>query len=307
LAAAVVALERSRWLALAGGAVAAGSFAATGHTRVGSLSALSTAADAVHLLVVAAWGGGVVFLWLALRARRRAEPAPEPAATAALALRFSSVATVGVLAAGATGVFLGWDQVRTWHGLTSTTYGKLLLAKVACVAVVGAIGAYNHLRLLPALQQGKARAGLERLRSTARAEAVILVAVVAITSVLVLKTPAKTLAEGGPVERIIQLGEDVGSVQLVVAPAKAGFNQIHLYTFDPEGRPTELADTIDLELSLPSADLGPIERTATRAGPAHAQLNGRDLAVAGRWQITVRIRTDRFTEVSGTAEVPVAG
>jgi hypothetical protein len=29
--------------------------------------------------------------------------------------------------------------------------------------------------------------------------------------------------------------------------------------------------------------------------------------VAGRWQITVRIRIDRFTEASGTAEVPVAG
>jgi copper transport protein len=307
LAVAVAALERSRWLALAGAAVAAGSFAATGHTRVGSLSALGTLADAVHLLVVAAWGGGVVFLWLALRARRRAELAPEPADTAAIALRFSSVATVGVLAVGATGAFLGWDQVRSWHGLTSTTYGKLLLAKVACVAVIGAIGAYNHLRLLPALQQGKARAGLERLRSTARAEAIVLVAVVAITSVLVLKTPAKTLSEGGPVERIIQLGDDVGSVQLVVAPAKAGFNQIHLYTFDPEGRPTELADTIDLELSLPSADLGPIDRTATRAGPAHAQLNGSDLAVAGTWKITVRIRTDEFTEVSGTTEVPVAG
>ena len=77
--------------------------------------------------------------------------------------------------------------------------------------------------------------------------------------------------------------------------------------FDPEGRPTELADSIDLELSLPAAQLGPIARTATRAGPAHAQLNGDDLAVAGRWQITVRLRIDRFTEATGTAEVPVAG
>jgi copper transport protein len=307
LATASLALDRRRWLALAGAAVAAGSFAATGHTRVGSLAGLATAADAVHLLVVAAWGGGVVFLWLALRARRRSDPSPEPTETAAIALRFSSIATAGVVAAGATGAFLGWDQVRTWHGLTSTTYGKLLLAKVACVAVVGALGAYNHLRLLPALQQGKARAGLDRLRSAARAEAAVLVAVVALTGVLVVKTPAKTLAEGGPVERIIQLGDDVGSVQLVVAPATAGFNQIHLYTFDPEGRPTELADTIDLELSLPAAEIGPLERTATRAGPAHAQLNGSDLAVAGRWQITVRIRIDRFTEASGTAEVPVAG
>jgi copper transport protein len=130
--------------------------------------------------------------------------------------------------------------------------------------------------------------------------------VIALTSVLVLKTPGRSAEEGGPVERIIQLSGDAGSVQLVVAPARAGFNQLHLYTFDPEGRPTELADTVQLELSLPAADLGPIERTATRAGPAHAQLNGTDFAVAGTWRVTVRLQLDKFTEVSGVAEVPIA-
>jgi copper transport protein len=206
-----------------------------------------------------------------------------------------------------TGVLLAWREVRSVHALTSTTYGQLLIAKMAVVGVIAAIGTYNHLRLLPALQQGKARAALQRLHSTVRVEALLLVGVVGLTSVLVLKTPARTADEGGPVERVIQLSGEAGSVQLVVAPAQAGSNQIHLYTFDPEGRPVELADTIDLELSLPSAQIGPIARTATRAGPAHAQLNGDDLAVPGTWQITVRVRIDRFTEATGTAELPVAG
>jgi copper transport protein len=221
-------------------------------------------------------------------------------------MRFSSIATVGVVAAGVTGAFLGWNEVRSVHGLTSTTYGRLLLAQVAAGAVVAGLGADNHHRLLPAMQQGKANAALARMRSVARSEAVVLLAVVALTSVLVLKTPARTLEQGGPVEKIVQLSQGKGSVQLVVSPARAGFNQIHIYTFDPEGRPAELADTVELELSLPSADIGPLVRTATRAGPAHAQLDGSDLAVAGRWQITVRIRIDRFTEVTGSTEVQVA-
>jgi copper transport protein len=157
------------------------------------------------------------------------------------------------------------------------------------------------------MQQGKAKAALARLRTTVRLEALVLVGVVAITSVLVLKTPARTVDQGGPEEKIVQLSQDAGSVQVVVAPAKAGYNQLHLYTFDPEGRPTELADTIDLELSLPSADLGPIERTATRAGPAHAQLNGSDFAVAGTWTVTIRLQLDRFTEVTGSTELRIAG
>jgi copper transport protein len=304
---AIVWLERQRWVAVAGAALAAASFAATGHTRVGDLAALTTVADAVHLLVVAVWGGGVAFLAVALLARRRQDPAPDSADTAAMVLRFSSLATVTVIGAGLTGGFLGWDEVRSWHGLTSTTYGRLLLAKVAAVAVVAGLGAYNHLRLLPAMQQGKAKAALARLRTTVRLEALVLVGVVAITSVLVLKTPARTVDQGGPEEKIVQLSQDAGSVQVVVAPAKAGYNQLHLYTFDPEGRPTELADTIDLELSLPSADLGPIERTATRAGPAHAQLNGSDFAVAGTWTVTIRLQLDRFTEVTGSTELRIAG
>ena len=303
---ALILLQRNRVAAASFAAIAAASFAATGHTRVGDLAAVATIADAVHLVVVAVWGGGVVFLWLTLRSRHRADPTPDPVDTASVVLRFSSLATITVLAAGITGGFLAWEEVRSLHALTSTWYGQLLLAKTAAVTLVAGIGAYNHFRLLPALRQGKARAALARLRSTVRLEALLLVVVIGVTSVLVLVTPGRTAADGGPVERIIDLG-DVGSVQLVVAPAQAGFNQIHLYTFDPEGRPVDLAESIELELSLPAADIGPLVRTATRAGPAHAQLNGDDLAIAGRWEITVRLRTDRFNEATGTAEVPVAG
>lgn len=309
LVVAVVALDRNRALAVAGAAVAAGSFAATGHTRVGSDALLATSADIVHLAVVAAWGGGLVLLWSALRDRRRAGGAAgldDDADAAGLVLRFSSVATVAVLAAGVTGGVLAWNEVRSIHTLTSTGYGQMLLVKTSVVALIATLGAYNHFRLMPALAQRKTNAAFRQLRHTLRIEALAVVAVVGLTSVLVVMTPARTEAAGGPVERIIELG-DVGSVQLVVAPARAGFNQIHLYTFDPDHRPVELAEDVSLELTLPSAQLGPIDRTATRAGPAHYQLNGNDLSIAGRWTITVKLRIDRFTEASGTAQVPVAG
>ena len=242
---------------------------------------------------------------MTLRARRRAEPAPDAADTASIVVRFSSPATVTVLAAGVTGSFLAWNEVRSIHALTSTDYGRLLMAKAAAVAVVAGLGAYNHFRLLPALSAGKARAALAPAPPPVRVEARAAGGRGGAHLGPRADDPRPDPDQGGPVERIIQLG-DVGSVQLVVAPAKAGFNQIHLYTFDPEGRPTDLAESIELELSLPAADIGPLVRTATRAGPAHAQLNGNDLAVAGRWEITVRLRIDKFTEVSGDTDVPVA-
>jgi copper transport protein len=313
LAVAVLTIDRNRAATVAGAALAAASFAATGHTRAGSSALFGTVADSIHLLVVAVWGGGLVLLWSALRDRRRAAPGDgdasvpeEDGGPAGLVLRFSSMATVAVLAAGVTGGALAWNEVRSIHALTSTGYGQMLLAKSAVVALVAALGAYNHFRLMPALAAGKTKAAMRQLGHTLRIEALAVVVVVGLTSVLVVMTPARTEAAGGPVERIIELG-DVGSVQLVVAPARAGFNQIHLYTFDPDHRPVELAEDVSLQLTLPSAQLGPIDRTAARAGPAHYQLNGNDLSIAGRWTITVKLRVDRFTQASGTAQVPVAG
>ena len=297
-------LERSTPATVVGAVVAAGSFGATGHTRVGDTATLATLADVAHLLAGAAWTGGLVLLWITVRSRRSVD-GTDPVETAGIVVRFSRLATLGILVVGGAGAALSWSEVRTMSALTGTTYGLFLLAKLVVVGWIAVLGAYNHFRLVPAIQAGRARAGIARLHETLRLEAVALVAVLAITSVLVVLTPAKASTEGGVVEEIIQLGE-VGSVQLVVSPARAGRNQIHLYTYDPSGRPADIATSITLELALPAAAIGPIEREAVRAGPAHLQLDGSDLAVSGRWEITVRARIDRFTEVTGTATVPIA-
>ena len=294
-------------LALVGGVIATTSFASNGHTRAGDAATLATMADVTHVAVAATWGGGLVLLWLALRARHRSgATAADPAATVGLVTRFSAVVTVTVLLVGASGAALSWSEVRTLAGLTGTTYGKLVMAKVAVVLVIAGIGAYNHFRLVPAVARGKATAALGRLRSTVRIEALALVVVIALTAVLVVVTPARSTADGGVVEEIVQLG-DAGSVQLTISPARAGFNQIHLYLFDPDGRPADIAETITLDLSLPAVDLGPIAREPVRAGPAHFQLDGSDLGLGGTWTIEVHARIDRFTEATGTVEIPITG
>jgi copper transport protein len=299
----VVGLGRSVPATVVGALVAAGSFAATGHTRAGDTATLATIADVAHLLAAAVWAGGLVLLGIAVRLRGR-DPEVTPAATGIVVARFSTLATGAILVVVAAGLALSWSEVRSLGALTDTGYGLFLLAKVAVVVGIAALGAYNHFRLVPAIQAGKAKAGLARLRQTILLEVVALVGVLALTSVLVVLTPAKARDQDRVVEEIVALG-DAGSVQLVIAPARAGFNQIHLYTYDPDGRPAQIAESARLELSLPSAGLGPIEREAVRAGPAHLQLDGDDLAVAGDWEITIRVRIDRFTETAGTVTVPV--
>ena len=74
------------------------SFATNGHTRVGSTVALATIADVTHLLVAAAWGGGLVLLG-ATPARPPADE-DDRADTITLVGRFSNLATVTVVLVG---------------------------------------------------------------------------------------------------------------------------------------------------------------------------------------------------------------
>ena len=306
LVVAVSMVDRHGPVALAGAVVAAGSFAASGHTRAGSSVALATVADVSHLLVVAVWGaGGSSSSPSASGPDATPPPRPRPRRSA-LVGRFSTLATAAIVLVGLTGGALAWREVGSLDALTDTGYGRLLLVKVAVVAVIAWLG---RLQPLPAGARPHERQGAGRPRPAAHARcgsrSLALAVVIGLTSVLVVVTPGAQRRREGSSRRSWRSGTS-GTVQVTVSPAQAGFNQIHLYLFDPDGRPADIAESITLQLSLPSAQLGPIERDAVRAGPAHFQLDGDDLAVAGTWTIEIQARLDRFTEATGIVEVPVA-
>jgi putative copper export protein len=195
----VATLLRSAGLALVGsgpsdrrncwpGALAIlGSFAVVGHPQATAAAILSplTAAQLVHVSVVATWFGGVAFLAFDLRHRRRVG---DPRGSALVVGRFSVVAGASVVAAGATGTLLAWSQIGAVPALWETAYGRAVMIKVACVGLVAATGAYNHLFLVPAVERDDdGVVAWHRLRRTATAEALIiglgvLVATAAMTS-----------------------------------------------------------------------------------------------------------------------------
>ncbi len=77
--------------------------------------------------------------------------------------RFSALAVVSIAALLTAGVINGFLEVRSWSGLWETTYGRLLLVKVALVLPVLALGAFNNRVSVPRLRARIASA-LERRR-----------------------------------------------------------------------------------------------------------------------------------------------
>lgn len=282
-----------------GGLVALGSFALTGHTATTQPRWLVVAADLSHTLAAAAWFGGLVLLVVALR-RRRADD--DAVGGARLVARYSSLATVAVGLVSVAGLTLAWAQVRALRALTSTTYGWTLVAKVALVVVVLAVGAYNNQRLVPAIRRGAERAW-PILSRTVRLEVAGLVVVLAITGVLTTIRPARSEAGvGEPFSQYVDLGEDY-QVNLTVDPNVAGDNQMHIYLLGDDGRPADAASELTLGFTMPANDIAPIERTPSPVGPGHWTMSGPELSIPGPWLIRVDARVSEFELLS--AEVPV--
>ncbi|MEU3278206.1 copper resistance CopC/CopD family protein [Streptomyces antibioticus] len=143
-AAAVLLLRQSRRetpsrAALATGAVLAVGLALTWagaeHASAGIQVPAAMTSSVLHLLAMAVWMGGLPALLLLLH--RASVPST-------VVIRFSRLAGASVAVLVATGVYQSWRGLGSWSALTDTTYGRLLLAKLAAVAVLLAAGALSR-------------------------------------------------------------------------------------------------------------------------------------------------------------------
>ncbi len=312
----------SQSLALYGGLATAASFAIWGHSTELTPVWLSTTADIVHVAAAAFWFGGIVGMVMVLRRRGNRPAAP----TAQIVSRFSTAAAISVGLLAAAGIALSWNATGgSWNALVSTTYGRLLLVKVGITAGILAIAGYNRSWLVPAIVQGEAElanpssetaepaftdeqraSNWSLLRRAVTIEAIALVVIMGITSVLVNVTPARTAIAGA--DRVVNQTQTVatGTVNLVVVPARVGENTLHIQYADSSGKPIDVANTLTIEFSLPSADLSAISRQTAKAGPGHFIYTGPELSIAGTWTVTLVARTSDFSEQRTSFQVPIS-
>ncbi len=174
---------RFRTLGLIGAALVTVSYSFDGHTVTEGPRLLHAAANATHVTAAAVWSGGLVLLADVLR-RRRGE-----AGLVGPVMRFSQLASVSLVLAGVAGTVMAVLVMDRFADLWSTGWGRLLMAKIALVALAAVIGARNrwvhmptaaqHARMQaqPLVQQGLLRA--------VSIEAAVLVAAGVVTAFLV--------------------------------------------------------------------------------------------------------------------------
>ncbi len=125
-----------------GGAIVAVGLALTpglgGHATAGRATGFAVPADALHVLAMAGWLGGLVLL-VAVALRD-----PDAAGLDAGLRRFSNVALTCVGLLVATGAFQTWRQVGSLDALRNTDYGQVLLVKLGVVAALVVAAAFSR-------------------------------------------------------------------------------------------------------------------------------------------------------------------
>jgi copper resistance protein D len=155
--------------AAAGGVLAL--TAAAGHAGAEGIF-FQFGSDAVHLLAVGAWLGGLVPFAVAMTR-------PQPGA---IAWRFSTLGTICVGVILVTGSINAWFLVGNGHALIGTAYGRLLLLKIVLFVAMVAFAAVNRFRLTP-------RAAVAALRRNALIETALGLGIVGIVAVLGTMAP----------------------------------------------------------------------------------------------------------------------
>jgi copper transport protein len=171
------------WPAMAGVVLIIASFWFDGHTVSKGFRPLHALVNSVHVAAGAVWVGGVVMMAVIIWSRYRSD---QPMRVVELVVRFSKIATIALASVVVAGGIMAVLVLDSFGELTGTPWGKILLLKTAAVGVAMIGGAYNHFRLLPALEADPESPDLlTELRSTVTAEAIMLVFVVIVTAWLV--------------------------------------------------------------------------------------------------------------------------
>lgn len=288
--------------ACAAGLLAVLSLAFAGHAASAEPRLLTSGAIAVHAAAAAFWFGALPPLLFALRVLPDAR-------AAALLQRFSSIAVGVVLLLLAAGTTLAVVQVRQLEALWQTGYGVLLSAKIILVLALFMLAVQNKRSLTNRLAAGSSQAKA-RFRRNIALEIAIMIAVVALTTLLGFNTPPRALSQAAgdasdreqTVEKRTKARGVVAFVQ--VSPGSAGSNVVRVSLEDESGSPV---DPIEVAAGFSSLEHG-IEPTLRQLDrrDGHFALETGDMALPGTWQVRLDVLVTEFDKLLFEVEVQIA-
>jgi copper transport protein len=196
-------------------------------------------------------------------------------------------------------------QVGSVGALLSTGYGRLLLAKVAILAVVLGLAAYAR-RLVRRAQVPAG--GVGRLRRTVGIEVAATAVVLALSAVLVQVDPGRTAGAQRAAEAVQGVSETLTgplfTLQFNIYPVQVGDNNtVHAFVYTAEGKPLPAVEWT-VTTVLQGKDLEPVTSRMLGVLPHHA-IGAITFALPGVYEVRFTVRTTEVDQSTVRTTVTV--
>ena len=257
---------------------------AANHASTEAIPILSVLLQWAHILAGGLWVGGLAALIVVISAtpsegRRR------------LLERFAAISIACLIVIAVTGVLRSVAAIGSWHGLVTTVYGALVLAKVGLILVLAILGAANRLNSV------RSSAPVQGFRRIASAQVVAGAAALVLSATIVNVAPpsATALAFSGPTP-LVATGSDGTTlrVRLEVSPGTAGYNNFTVVLTDySTGGPINDA-TVTLGFLYGAGTIGGSALELTSAGQGIYSAYGANLSLRGAWSLTAQVQTPKW-------------
>lgn len=281
--------------------------AAAGHAAQTAPRGLTVFLDWLHLVCGSVWLGGLLgmlVLWLSL------PPARRVAGLIVAVPRFSNVAFVSVVLLLASGIGETVVHLPVLAALWQTSYGKVILIKIAILAATMPLAAVNLLRSKPALAAAATQPTLgERpaklLRGLVAGEALLIAGAVfaaALLSSLAPPPPAFAQREAaqarvGPGRVATTLRRNGYTLQLLVSPNRAAAPNSFALRLSRHGQMVRGAD-VTVQFSMLDMEMPNQEYRLVETSPGLYSRRAPALVMVGHWGLAFTITPKNAAPIS---------
>ncbi|MDW5322776.1 copper resistance CopC/CopD family protein [Plantactinospora sp. KLBMP9567] len=272
-----------------------------GHAAASPTPLASGIAGVVHLAAMSVWLGGLVTLvCFPLRAAH-------PRVLAVVLPVWSRWASIAVLWLVAGGLVQAVIEIGAPDALLGTGYGRLVLAKVALLALLLGAAGYarrlvrRHATAAPAPAPASAVTERRWLRRTVGLEVLVGLVVLGVSSVLVQTTPGRNAgieAEIAASDTFAQtLSSPLYTLQFDIYPVQLGPNNtVHAYVYTPDGKPLPAVEWT-LTAALPAQGVEPTDTPMLGIEPHHA-VGAVSFPIPGDWELRFTVRTSEIDQAT---------
>ena len=265
--------------------------------------------DYAHNLLSSIWIGGVIFLgFVVLPSITKLDGIVRDKITISLIPRFSAMIIISLGILIITGPTLLWFLDSNVSSLTDSTYGKLIMLKIAIASVMISFGGFYQIRFIQQAKKDlKSTSVFKKLKRPLRFEAGLGIALLAVVALLVNSSlPAGEIqsvsAEQGMTGYESSLFSENARFDVTVAPVGIGVNQINVIVSGLDDQPLSDISSLKIKVSNPSRSIASIEAEVTEN-----KISGQDIftkysaeptfSFAGIWQIELEAqRTENANE-----------